>query len=166
MRYHTNTRKYIYVSTGKIVVKMAPFKNVKKLDFDSRLLTSPMNCWAPQPRFVSYINKIRFLEFDVTKGNMLYVPPYWIWSVQYAEDNTCLLEYNYQTVMNILAHPDGVLRSVKETIQSIFGNEKGMDTEKKRDIKQEENSDSETGAGSETTVDDNVPYDLSAIVNT
>jgi len=32
MRYHTYTRKYIYVSTGKIVVKIAPFKNVKKLN--------------------------------------------------------------------------------------------------------------------------------------
>ena len=120
MRYHTFTRKYIYVSTGRIVVKMAPFKNVKKLKFDSQLLVSPMNCWKPQQEYVSYINKIRFLEFDIIKGHILYVPPYWIYSISYADDNTCLLEYNYRTIMNVIAHPTGVICSLKNTVQSIY----------------------------------------------
>lgn len=120
MRYHTNTRKYIYVSTGKIMVKMAPFKNIKKLNFDTQLLVSPMNCWTPPPEYLTYINKIRFLEFDITKGHILYVPPYWIYSISYSDDNTCLLEYNYQTIMNVIAHPTDVICSLKNTGQSLI----------------------------------------------
>lgn len=119
MRYHTNTRKYIYVSTGRIVVKMAPFKYVKKLEFNEKYLSSPMNCWVPQPAYTPFINKVRFIEFDVLKGHMLYIPPYWIYSILYHEDNTCLLEYNYQTFINIMAHPKEVIHSLKNVFYSI-----------------------------------------------
>lgn len=133
MRYHTYTRKYIYVSTGKITVKMAPFKNIKKLNFDNQLLVSPMNCWKPPPEYISYINKIRFLEFDITKGNILYVPPYWIYSISYSDDNTCLLEYNYQTIMNVIAHPNDVICSLKNTAQSLINSFTSSNDDEKKD---------------------------------
>jgi hypothetical protein len=119
MRFHTQTRKYVYVSSGRIVVKMAPFKYAKKLDFNKQFLVSPMNCWKPQLQYIPYINKVRFLEFEVLEGYMLYIPPYWIYSIFYMENDTCLLEYNYQTVMNMVAHPDGVVRSFKNALQVL-----------------------------------------------
>jgi hypothetical protein len=119
MRFHTQTRKYIHVSSGRIVVKMAPFKYAKKLDFNKQFLVSPMNCWKPQLQYIPYINKVRFLEFEVLEGYMLYIPPYWIYSIFYVENNTCLLEYNYRTAMNMVAHPDGVVRSFKNVLQVL-----------------------------------------------
>jgi hypothetical protein len=119
MRFHTQTRKYVYVSSGRVAVKMAPFKYAKKLDFNKESLTSPMNCWKPQSQYVPYINKVRFLEFDLLEGYMLYIPPYWIYSIFYEENDTCLLEYNYQTAMNMVAHPDGVVRCFKSALQVL-----------------------------------------------
>ena len=177
MRYHTYTRKYIYVSTGRIVVKMAPFKNVKKLDFNKKLLVSPMNCWNPQQRFISHINKIRFLEFDITKGHVLYVPPYWIYSILYDETDTCLLEYNYQTAMNILAHPHGVIHSLKIGFQSAIGsfggagagaNKKISEDHKNGNLRKEE-TDTDTDDDSESVTESNdghspnSEYDLSVV---
>lgn len=104
MRYHTNTRKYIHVSGGRIMVKMTPFKNKKKLDFNDEHVSS-INCWNPMTDELSVINKIRFLEFQILTNHVLYIPPYWIYSIQYLEDNVCLLEYNYKTFMNEIAYP-------------------------------------------------------------
>lgn len=177
MRYHTYTRKYIYVSTGRIVVKMAPFKNVKKLNFNKQLLVSPMNCWNPQQRFISHINKIRFLEFDITKGHVLYVPPYWIYSILYDETDTCLLEYNYQTAMNILAHPHGVIHSLKNGIQTAIGSfgggradvnkKKGEDNKNGNLRKEETDVDTDDELESVTESNDgnlsNSEYDLSVV---
>jgi len=120
MRFHTQTRKYLYVSSGRIMVKMAPYKYAKKLDFDKEFLVSPMNCWNPQLDDTPYINKVRFLEFEVVEGYMLYIPPYWIYSIFYTENDTCLLEYNYQTAMNIVAHPNGMIRSFINMIQILM----------------------------------------------
>lgn len=125
MKYHTQTSKYIYVSSGRIIVKMAPFKYVKKLDFNERILVSPMNCWTPQMQYIPYINKVRFLEFEVFAGYMLYIPPYWIYSIFYLENDTCLLEYNYQTFMNMIAHSDGGMYSLpipENTLWSLISN--------------------------------------------
>jgi len=172
MKYHTYTRKYIYVSTGRIVVKMAPFKNIKKLDFNKQLLVSPMNCWKPQQRFISHVNKIRFLEFDITKGHVLYVPPYWIYSILYDEDDTCLLEYNYQTAMNIIAHPHGVIHSLKNGLQTAigsFGGEKKGDNNKRHGYLRKEETDTDTDDETESVVESNddhtsvVDYDLSVV---
>jgi len=175
MRYHTYTRKYIYVSTGKIVVKMAPFKNVKKLDFNKEILVSPMNCWNPQQRFISHVNKIRFLDFDITKGYMLYIPPYWIYSILYNENDTCLLEYNYQTAMNILAHPHEVICSLKNALQTTIGSFGGSNKDKTekneknvflRTKKYESDAESETDSNDDnlfTTDDNSKDYDLSII---
>lgn len=178
MRYHTYTRKYIYVSTGKIVVKMAPFKNVKKLDFN-KLLVSPMNCWNPQQKFISHINKIRFLEFDITKGHILYVPPYWIYSILYDEHDTCLLEYNYQTAINILAHPHSVINSLKNAFQTAIGsfggsgggnyetNKKKGGEDKNRNLRKEMDTDTDDETESITESNDDhtmsTDYDLSVV---
>lgn len=170
MRFHTNTRKFIHISSGRIIVKMAPFKNVKRLKFKKNSKISPINCWNPQKECISAINKTRFLEFDVSKGNILYVPPYWIYSLKYASDNVCLLEYNYRTLPNIIAHSDEFVGNIKQTINSIFmskkTNEDNCDvTEEQSDDKDQDDNDNKTAGNTITndnmTTDD---YDLRTII--
>ena len=171
MRFHTNTRKFIYISSGRIIVKMAPFKNIKKLKFIKNSKISPINCWNPQKEYISAINKTRFLEFDVSKGNILYIPPYWIYSLKYVSDNVCLLEYNYRTLPNIIAHLDEFTGNIKQTINSIFmskkTNEDKCDEEQsdEKDIKDDDDNDNNTS--NNIIVNDNITtdnYDLRTII--
>jgi len=112
LRYSTHTRKFIVVSSGKIIVKMTPFKSTKYLhevrDYENYEFRSEIDVWTPQPRFVDDLERVKFIEFDVCEGSALYIPAYWWYSIKYADNNdTCLLGYTYSTIMNRLANlPD------------------------------------------------------------
>ena len=78
--YHTNYRKFICVNSGKISVKMTPFKSSKYLhaihDYENYEFRSPVNVWSPQDNYSKDFEKLKFLEFDVNNGDVLYVPSY------------------------------------------------------------------------------------------
>ena len=108
VRYHTNSRVFISVKTGKIQVKMTPWKSKKYLhpinDYDNFEFRSPIDVWDPQPKFLHEVDKVRFLEFDVNAGYILYVPAYWFYSIKYSNQPTQLREFTYCTVFNLASN--------------------------------------------------------------
>lgn len=108
MKFHTNSRKYVFVNSGKIQVKMTPWKNRKYLypiyDYDNYEFRSPIDAWDPQPKYLNDYEKVKFLEFDVDNGYVLYIPPYWFYSIRYFDEYTQLAEYNYNTLINGVAN--------------------------------------------------------------
>ena len=50
------------------------------------------------------MDKLKFLEFDVTAGHVLYVPSYWWYSIQYMEEDTISCVFNYHSAANALAN--------------------------------------------------------------
>jgi hypothetical protein len=52
--------------------------------------------------------RTKFLEFDVPKGYVLYIPPYWWYSIQYSKTpGTFVCEVAYNTIMNCVSNiPD------------------------------------------------------------
>jgi hypothetical protein len=109
LRYHTYYRQYYMVTTGKIHVKMTPWKSHKYLhtynDYDNYEFYSPVNVWEPQKKYVQEMERIRFLEFDVHPGYVLYIPPYWWYSIKYTKGtDTVVAGFKYDSVMNALAH--------------------------------------------------------------
>ena len=107
-KFHTNSRKFICVNTGKIHVKMSPWKNRKYLhpiyDYDNYEFRSPIDVWDPQPKYLNEYEKVKFVEFDVDNGYVLYIPPYWFYSIKYFDEYTQLTEYNYNTLINGVAN--------------------------------------------------------------
>lgn len=101
MRYHTKTRKFLYVASGKIRVKMATWKSHEWLheirDFENYDFRSPYNVWTPNNELDDIL---QFLEFDVMKGYVFYIPAFWWYSIKYEETDTVIMEYNYSTFMN------------------------------------------------------------------
>jgi len=112
LRYHTHYRQYLCVNTGKISVKMTPWKSTKYLyqnkDFENYEFRSPINVWKPQKKYSHEMDKIKFLEFEVLEGNMLFIPPYWWYSIKYTSENDSLVcGFTYSSMMNCLANsPD------------------------------------------------------------
>lgn len=114
LRYHTEYRRFFIVTQGKIRVKMTPWRSKKHLypivDYENYEFWSPINVFNPQPRYLSDMDKLKFLEFDVPAGYVLYVPPYWWYSIKYMETDTLVISATYNSTMNILANIPDIIR--------------------------------------------------------
>ena len=115
LRYHNNERHMLCVITGKITIKMTPWKSSKYLyqnkDYDAYEFWSPIQVWKPQRKYFHEMDKIKFLEFDVNAGYMVTIPPYWWYTIKYDKNpQTFVTSFTYNTVMNCVANiPDTCL---------------------------------------------------------
>jgi hypothetical protein len=107
-RYHTNDRYFVCVNSGKIRIKLSPWKSSRYLypskDYELYEFKSPINVWKPQRTFFNEMDKLKFLEFDIPEGNVVYIPPYWWYSIQYLSDSTLLTGFTYNTIINYAAN--------------------------------------------------------------
>lgn len=116
LRYHTDDRVFFIVSSGKIRVKMTPWKSRKYLhpiiDYDNYEFRSPINAFdnTKNQEYMNDLDKLKFLEFDILEGHILYVPPYWWYSIQYIEPDTLVLGATYITAINFLANMPDLVR--------------------------------------------------------
>ena len=109
LRYHTDFRKFMSVHSGKVKIKMTPWKSHKYLhqhrDFENYEFRSRMNVWKPDKQHKNDFDKLRFLEFDITPGNTLHIPPYWWYSIQFNDDSdTIVTSITYNSVMNCVSN--------------------------------------------------------------
>jgi len=109
IRYHTNYRQFLCVNSGKIHVKLTPWKSRKYLhpenDYYNYEFRSPIDVWNPQPKYLNEMDKIKFLEFDVFAGYILYIPPYWFYSIKYSnEDENTIFNITYNSAINFVAN--------------------------------------------------------------
>jgi len=112
LRYHTHYRQFLCVAAGKVRIKMTPWKSSKYLhptkDYENYEFRSPVHPLFPSKQYESDFDKTKFLEFDVLEGYVLYVPPYWWYSIQYTDTlSTYICAVSYNTMMNCLSNlPD------------------------------------------------------------
>ena len=109
LRYHTDFRKFISVHSGKVKIKMTPWKSHKHLlpyrDFENYEFRSRINVWNPDKKHKGDFDKLKFLEFDITPGNTLHIPPYWWYSIQFNDDSdTIVTSMTYNSVMNCVSN--------------------------------------------------------------
>ena len=114
LRYHTLDRKFVSVISGKITVKMTPWRSHVFLnpvkDYGTYEFYSRLNPWNCPPEYKNDMDKIRFLEFDVLSGYTLYIPPYWWYSVQLSSTDTVVIGCEYQTAANVLANSPDIIK--------------------------------------------------------
>jgi len=133
LRYHTNYRQFFAVTSGKIHVKMTPYKSSKYLhpykDYENYEFCSPVYPWtsgtaqssanqsgtaqsaANQTKYANDLDKIKFLEFDVKSGYILHVPPYWWYSIKYSNtDETIVCGFTYDSAVSMIANTPDLFR--------------------------------------------------------
>ena len=100
LEYSTHDRNYMYVSNGSVNVKLSPPRNSKYLDvqkdYDKQEFYSNIHPW------ITTLDKVKFLEVTLQKGQVLFIPAYWWYSVKFEKD-ACVCTFQYKTVMNIIA---------------------------------------------------------------
>jgi hypothetical protein len=109
LRYHTHARQYLCVNSGKIHVKMTPWKSKKYLhsvkDYDNYEFRSPVNPWTAQNEYADEMAKLRFLEFDIYAGYVLYIPPYWWYSMKFTDSKDNLVTvFSYDNAASFITN--------------------------------------------------------------
>ena len=70
--------------------------------------------WNPQEQYKSGFLKMKFLDFVVHPGHILYVPPFWFYSMQFEKDNRDIVihQFDYGSVMNVVANLPNLVQHV------------------------------------------------------
>jgi len=97
LRYHLDDRNFVFLISGKITVKMTPWRNRKYMD--------PIDDFENYDFYSkSSIHKeCEFLEFVVESGHVLYIPPFWWHSIKIEYADTVAIGIHYKTVANVIA---------------------------------------------------------------
>ena len=106
LRYELNYRNYFMVVEGKITIKLTPPKSSKylhaKKDYEHFEFLSLMDPWNIQPNYKTEFSKIKMLELVLYPGQLIYVPAYWWYSIQF-HDKSSVAAFRYRTYMNNIA---------------------------------------------------------------
>ena len=118
-RYHLESHHFIAVTRGKIHVKVCPPKYTKIIphfkDYENYEFWSPLN--TESPRFKDVCQRIKILDIDIHPGDVLFLPPYWWYSIQFSGDaKTTVATLTYDVAMNVMAqsNQDGQPRNREE----------------------------------------------------
>jgi hypothetical protein len=105
-RYELNYRNYLLVTEGQIKIKLSQPKSSKYLyqqkDYENLEFSSPINPWNVQPQYKADFDKIKCLDLVVKKGQILYIPAYWWYSIEFGNEAS-LVMFKYKTYMNTIA---------------------------------------------------------------
>ena len=106
LRYNMNFRNFYFVTSGKITVKLIPPKSHKYLyiqkDYDNFEFRSLINPWNVQSQYKNDFGKVKVLDIEIDKGQMLVIPPYWLYSIKYNKLSSICV-FKYRTFMNNVA---------------------------------------------------------------
>ena len=115
LRYHLESHHFIATTRGKIKVKLGPPKYSKIIpsnkDYENYEFWSPLNPWKTKVdatskslEYKDILQKTKFFEIEVNTGDVLFVPPYWWYSVSFSGDpETTVATFTYDVAMNIAA---------------------------------------------------------------
>jgi hypothetical protein len=105
-KYDVNYRNYLYVTEGSVKIKLTPPKNSKYLseikDYENFEFRSLINPWDIQDKYKVDFDKVNCLDINVTEGNMIFIPAYWWYSIEFGEKTT-ICSLKYRTYMNTFA---------------------------------------------------------------
>jgi len=145
LRYHNYYRQFLFVTSGKITVRMSPWKSSKYLhpnkDYDLYEFYSSVHPQFPQKEYKKDYEKVKFLTFEIQKGYVLFIPPYWWYNIEFSDSNeNVLLKVTYSSFMNAISNiPDLTLYMLQQqNIQNKVSKLKMDEPIKEADAKIEE----------------------------
>lgn len=108
LRYNISNRNYYLVTSGEIHIKLIPPSNGKYLqketDYDILEFSSPINPWDIQEKYKPEYDKVKVLDLNLKKGQIIHIPPYWWYSIKYNKvSSICVFKYRtYMSTVSIL----------------------------------------------------------------
>jgi hypothetical protein len=112
LRYHLESHKFVAVTRGSIRMKLCPPKYSKIIpvnrDYENYEFWSHLDSWTTSSSSMSsptdILQKTKFLDIEVNTGDVLFIPPYWWYSISFSGDPlTTVATFTYDVAMNIAA---------------------------------------------------------------
>lgn len=104
-RYDIHFRNYIYVVSGTVRVKLASPKSSKYLeeckDYEHFEFRTSLNPWDVQDIYKRNFDKVKCLDVELTKGQLLFIPAYWWNSIEF-DEQTVVSTFKYDSYMSHL----------------------------------------------------------------
>ncbi len=105
-KYGIDYRNYLILTEGSAQIKLSPPHSIRylfpKYDYDNFEFSSSINPWNVEPKYKADFDKIKCLEFTLTKGKVLFIPAFWWYSIK-LEKETSISRLTYRTYMNNIA---------------------------------------------------------------
>lgn len=106
LSYHHDYRHFIHVQSGSVKVKLIPPNYSKYLylneNYEEFEFTSRVNPWNVQEDYGKEFGKVKVLDVSLKKGDTLYVPAYWWYSIYYNEMSSICV-FKYMTPFNVIS---------------------------------------------------------------
>ena len=107
LQYSKNFKNYLYVTQGKIRIKLAVPDNEKyfqeNINHEYFRFESNLNIWNNEEKYKNILDKVKFLEFELESGKIISIPPYWWYSFKFEEKENVVLSLSYRTYMNTIS---------------------------------------------------------------
>jgi hypothetical protein len=115
LRYHTHDRIFLCVLSGKLSIKMTPWKSRSGFagggaaaivrDYENYEFWVRENPWGGVGGVgVGGGLQTTYLEFMVLAGQTLFVPAYWFYSIRFEDADTVVAQVKYNSPVNMLAN--------------------------------------------------------------
>ena len=114
LRYNLDYRTFLYLTSGKAKLKLIPPHSIRYLnvenDYDNFEFRSAINPWDVQQRYKADFDKVKVLDLEVIPGNIIFIPAYWWYSIEY-EELSSICVFKYRTYMSTLSTLPKILMS-------------------------------------------------------
>lgn len=97
LEYSYHNRYYLMIQSGFVKLRCIPPKYKNILYERSFFNTTTLNVWDKD---FNDKHDIQYLDIDLQKGDVFYIPPYWSYSM-YANETSYIFTYKYDTVMSM-----------------------------------------------------------------
>ena len=103
LRYDVSTRNILYVLDGSITLKIISPKYsehlFKEVDYDNYEFRSMIDPWNVQNEYVNEYNKIKEFEITLNKGDIIFIPIYWWYSIKF-NSQSIISAFRYKSIYN------------------------------------------------------------------
>lgn len=106
-KYSISSRNYFMILSGKVEITLSPPKNYPYLyvnqNYEDLLFYSSIDINNVKDIYKNDFDKVKLLRIILEPNKLLFIPPFWFYSIKLLETNTLVAQYTYRTYMNSLA---------------------------------------------------------------
>ena len=114
-KYSLNPRNFLYALNGELDITLTIPNNKKYLhiekDYINNEFYSKIDIHNVTDNFLKDYSKIKFMKIILNKGDLLYIPSYWFYSIKFSSYDSMLLSFKYDTYMSTVSVLPEIIQS-------------------------------------------------------
>ena len=114
-KYTLKPRNFLYVIDGTADITLTIPDNKKYLhiekDYINNEFYSTIDIYNVTDNFIKDYNKIKFMKIVLNKGELLYIPSYWFYSIKLTTTETNIINFKYETYTSVVSILPTIIQS-------------------------------------------------------